>query len=96
MGAVPIEDVYIQLCDFARERGVERLVLFGSRARGSSLSNSDIDLAVFGDDIVGFTEDVEDRLWSLLKVDVTDLSNGVSNELMKEISRDGRVLYEAF
>lgn len=95
MGAVPIESVYAQLCDFAQARGVERLVLFGSRARGSNLPKSDIDLAVVGGDVEGFSEDVEERLWSLLAVDVVDLSRCASAELRGEIERDGKVLYEA-
>lgn len=95
MGAVPIESVYAQLSEFARERGVRRLVLFGSRARGSALPKSDIDLAVTGGDVEGFREDVEERLWSLLKVDVVDLERCASEELRREVERDGKVLYEA-
>lgn len=95
MGAVPIENVYAQLCDLARARDFERLVLFGSRARGTNLPKSDIDLAVVGGDVEGFSEDVEERLWSLLTVDVVDLSRCTSDELRLEIARDGKVLYEA-
>lgn len=95
MGSVPIESVYAQLRDFARARGIERVVLFGSRARGSNLPKSDVDIAVLGGDVEGFCEDVEERLWSLLTVDVVDLSRCTSNALLHEIARDGKVLYEA-
>ena len=93
---VLIEDVYRQIADFARLRGVGRVTLFGSRARGTNLPKSDIDLAVSGGgDIVGFTDDVQERLWSLLMVDVVDLDVAATPELLREIERDGKVLYEA-
>lgn len=92
---VPIEDVYRQICAFARERGVSRVMLFGSRARGEELPRSDIDLAIEGGDVAGFTDDVQERLWSLLCVDVIDLGAAISDELRAEIQRDGKVLYEA-
>lgn len=37
MGSVPIELVYEQIVSFAREAGARRVVLFGSRARGTNL-----------------------------------------------------------
>lgn len=92
---VPIEDVYRQICGFARERGVHRVVQFGSRARGDNLLRSDIDLAVEGGDVLGFEDDVQNRLWSLLCVDVVDLGATASAEFRREIERDGKVLYEA-
>lgn len=95
MAAVPIEQVYEQIQTFARDRDVRRVVLFGSRARGTNLPKSDIDLAFSGGDADGFTDDVQERLWSLLKVDVINLDEPVSTELRDEIDRDGKVLYEA-
>ncbi len=48
-----------------------------------------------GGDAVGFEEDIQERLWSLLKVDSINLDEPISSELRHEIDRDGRVLYEA-
>ena len=96
MPAIPIDEVYQQICRFGSERGVDRVTLFGSRARGTNLPKSDIDLAVSGGgDIDGFVDDVQERLWSLLRVDVVNLDEPVSEELRAEIARDGKVLYEA-
>ena len=93
---MPIEQVYQQIADFARERGIGRVILFGSRARGDNLPKSDIDLAIAGGgDTGGFCDDVQERLWSLLMVDIIDLDQPVSPELLAEINRDGKVLYEA-
>lgn len=53
---------------------IERVGLFGSRARGTPRANSDIDLVLYGADV---DESLVDRLWTLfqessspLKVDV--------------------------
>lgn len=48
MPTVPIERVYEQIAEFARDAGARRVVLFGSRARGTSQPRSDIDLAMEG------------------------------------------------
>lgn len=89
-----IDDVYQQIGSFARARGVRRVVLFGSRARGTELPKSDIDIAFEGGDADGFIDDVQERLWSLLMVDAVDLASA-SDGLRAEVERDGKVLYEA-
>lgn len=40
--------LYHQLADLAAKYGAQKLVLFGSRARGDNTPRSDIDLAVYG------------------------------------------------
>ncbi|KFI91553.1 Nucleotidyltransferase [Bifidobacterium saguini DSM 23967] len=45
---VPIENVYAQICEFAAAAGVRKVILFGSRAKGTARPKSDIDLAVSG------------------------------------------------
>ena len=90
-----IEDVYKQIADFAREGGARRVVLFGSRARGTNLPKSDIDLAVEGcADFNGLYDRLQNELWSLLKLDIVNLDACASDELRHEIDRDGVVLYE--
>lgn len=92
---VAIEDVYKQVAEFAREAGARRALLFGSRARGTNLPKSDIDLAIEGcPDFDALYGRLQDELWCLLKVDVINLNDDVSEELRSEIARDGRVLYE--
>ena len=95
MPTVPIERVYEQIAEFARDAGARRVVLFGSRARGTGQPRSDIYLAVEG--CPGFdrlSDRLQDELWSLLRVDVVNLDADVSEELRREIALDGRVLYE--
>lgn len=96
MGTVPIESVYEQIRGFARAHGARRVILFGSRARGSNGPKSDIDLAVEGcDDFWGPEDDLRENLWSLLMVDVVNLDDALPDELRADIARDGKVLYEA-
>lgn len=73
---------------------VERVILFGSRARGDFKQTSDIDLAVLGGNSARFALDIEEETSTLLKYDVVDLSKDVQPELLEEIEQDGRILYE--
>lgn len=46
---------YEDIIDFADLHGVRRVILFGSRARGTSGERSDIDIAVSGGHFGAFT-----------------------------------------
>ena len=79
MGAVDIQNVYHQLAEFAEKYGVQKLVLFGSRARGTNAPRSDIDLAVYGcSRFDAFCDCLSEELWSLLKLDLIDMDQQVS------------------
>ena len=94
MGMTLREDIRTGIIALAREYGIERVILFGSRARGDNWERSDIDLAVCGGDIVRFSLDLDDRIPTLLMFDVVDFDGHISEELHKEIERDGIVIYE--
>ena len=95
MGEVPIESVYQQIAQFAREAGAKRVILFGSRARGTTYPKSDIDLAIEGcPDFPALEDRLQEELWSLLRLDIVNLDARLSDELRQEIARDGKVLYE--
>ncbi|MBQ7263703.1 MAG: nucleotidyltransferase substrate binding protein [Synergistaceae bacterium] len=51
----------------AEAHGVERVVLFGSRARGMNGPRSDVDLAVWGPGPGAFAEALEEEAWKVLK-----------------------------
>ena len=89
---VPIEHVYEQIRTFAADAGARKVVLFGSRAKGVNRPKSDIDLAVA--DFNRLEQNLQDNLWSLLKVDVINLDEPISESLRAEIERSGKVLYE--
>lgn len=88
------EAVLTEIRDLAEKYGLERVVLFGSRARGDYKKTSDIDLAVTGGNITLFTLDVEEETSTLLSFDVVNLDGSVQEELHKSIEQGGRLLYE--
>ncbi|MBO5522975.1 MAG: nucleotidyltransferase domain-containing protein [Roseburia sp.] len=95
MGAVAIEQVYEQIREMAKQHGAEKVVLFGSRARGTNGPRSDIDLAIYGcRDFDKLYDCLQEDLWSLLKLDIINMDSRISEELKAEIKRDGVVLYE--
>ena len=88
------EAVLTEIRDLAEKYGLERVVLFGSRARGDYKKTSDIDLAVTGGNITLFALDVEEETSTLLSFDVVNLDGSVQEELRKSIEQEGRLLYE--
>ena len=78
----------------AEKYGIERVILFGSRARGDYKERSDIDLAFTGGNGPGFSLDVDEETSTLLMFDLVDLSEAVSPELLDSIRKEGVVIYE--
>ena len=79
---------------YAKKNNIEKVILFGSRARGTNGERSDIDIAVTGGDFDSFYWNMEEDVHTLLMFDVVDLDRGISEELKKEIERDGVTIYE--
>ena len=79
---------------FAKKYSITRVILFGSRARGTNTERSDIDIAVYGGDFDSFYWDIKEKVHSLLMFDVVEVDAGISEELKEEIRRDGVVIYE--
>lgn len=83
-----------ELSSFARKYSVTKIILFGSRARGTNTERSDIDIAVYGGDFDGFYWDVRENTHSLLMFDVVQADAPISDELQQEIEKDGVIIYE--
>ena len=90
------EKVITGIKNLAEEYDVQKVVLFGSRARGDNDPKSDIDLAVYDcADFTNFSLDVDERVWTLLMFDILDMDRyDYSQELLQEIARDGVTIYE--
>lgn len=88
------ERVINEIAAFAREYDVSKIILFGSRARGTHTERSDVDIAVSGSNFDSFYWSVKGKIHSLLTFDIVDLDAGVSDELKEEIERDGVIIYE--
>ena len=88
------ERVLRDITKFTKEYNIRKVILFGSRARGTNTPRSDVDIAVSGGDFEGFYWSVKERVHSLLTFDIVDLDSGISEQLAEEIEKDGVVLYE--
>ena len=79
---------------FAKMHSITKVILFGSRARGTNTERSDIDIAAYGGDFDSFYWDIKENVHSLLMFDVIEADAGISGELEEEIRKDGVVIYE--
>lgn len=96
--SVDLSDKLItQIRELARRHPIQRVVLFGSRARGAHHAASDIDLAVFPlPDFIsrGLVSSEIDELATLLKIDLVFVEEQTDAVLLDRIKREGVVLYE--
>ena len=83
-----------EICEIARQNNIDKVVLFGSRARGDYRERSDIDLAVIGGNYERFVADIEDKTNTLLMYDIVNMNISVQKELMESIKKEGVILYE--
>ena len=73
----------------------ERVILFGSRARGDNQPFSDIDLAIEGcDNFDRLFADLKYNEFTLLNIDIINLNDKLSEELIQDIRSDGCIFYE--
>jgi predicted nucleotidyltransferase len=78
---------------------IDKAVLFGSRAKGNYKTGSDIDLAIYGEQV---SFDVVSRLHTKLEeespmpyfFDVVDFTHLENKELKEHIERVGVIIYE--
>ena len=70
--------------------GINKVVLFGSRARGDNELKSDIDLAIYCDgDLSLFIEEIENTTHTLLEFDFSDMDMDDIEELFEMSSLSG-------
>ena len=88
------DSVIYEIIELAKKYNLDKVILFGSRARGDFQRASDIDLAVSGGDIAMFAIDVEEETSTLLQFDVIDLDKDLQENLLKSIREEGILIYE--
>lgn len=92
-----MDELYTKLADLAARYGAQRLVLYGSRARGDFQPRSDIDLAVYAmpeKQRGSFAMEAEE-LPTLLKLDIVHISSNMDPAFLENIEKDGVTLYAA-
>jgi len=82
---------------FSNYPGIEKAIIYGSRARGDYRNGSDIDLSLIGD----ISERDKGRIWGLIDdlpipymCDLSILKNIKNENLVEHIERVGQVFYE--
>ena len=89
-------DLLSQIIDAVRQDAKpQRIILFGSRARGEWNDRSDIDIAVIPE--IGssfFSTPIEERIRTLLKIDILDFRK-LNEDFQQEVLQNGVVIYEA-
>lgn len=90
--------LYEQISTEALSMGADKVVLYGSRARGDQRENSDIDLAVWGLGEAAQLRfiDMIDELPTLLDFDVVFISDNTDPALLANIEKDGIVIMNKF
>lgn len=88
------KEVWMTIFELAKMYHIDKVILFGSRARGDYEKVSDIDLAITGGETVKFALDVEENAPTLLKFDIINLDGSVRKELRSSIEKEGVTIYE--
>ncbi len=93
-----MESLYKSIAELGKQYSAEKIVLFGSRARGDNREKSDIDIAVFkmpSNNHVPFAQAVE-SLPTLLQFDIVFVSENTNALLLENIKKDGVILMNKF
>lgn len=89
-----IEEILKEIIVLSKEYSASTVILFGSRAKGTAMRTSDIDIAVSGvTDIEELREKLED-IPTLYTIDLVDLDTCENQLLLEDIKEYGHKLYE--
>lgn len=82
-------------CIAQKHNCINKVILFGSRARGDNSPRSDIDLAIYSDNsLAEFIEDIEMNTHTLLEFDFSDIKAIEDDFFLDQIKKEGIVIYE--
>jgi len=92
-----MDNVLEQIKQLGSKYKVEKIVLFGSRARGDHSPVSDYDIAVYSQDMspidqARFWAEAED-ISTLNKLDLLFIDGTIDEEMSKNIKQDGVIIY---
>ncbi len=85
-----VETVLEKVKELCENYGASEIVLYGSRAKGTALERSDIDVAVSGVKDFSSLEEAVEMIPTLYTVDLLDLDSCRNELLMEDIRKYGR------
>lgn len=91
-----VEEVFEEIKKICAQHSVREAYLYGSRAKGTCLERSDIDIAVSGaPDFEALSLQV-DEIPTLYTVDLLNLDTCRNQNLLEDIRLYGRKIFESF
>ncbi|ESL02028.1 nucleotidyltransferase domain protein [Catonella morbi ATCC 51271] len=85
-----VEDVIEAAAKLCREFGAKKVILFGSRAKGTALERSDIDIAVSGVENIDLLIQKIEELPTLYSIDIVNMDDCKNELLLEDIRQYGR------
>ena len=89
------DNLFNDMINEFKKTNIEKVILFGSKARNDYKYNSDIDLAIIftsNDNYIKILTKLE-NLNTLYKFDIVDFNSLKEDKFKKEILKDGIVIY---
>lgn len=90
-----IDEILKEVILKCQKYNVKKVVLYGSRAKGTALERSDLDIAVYG---IGYSEmllEEIEEIPTLYQIDLLFADECGNRLLLEDIERYGRKIYEA-
>ena len=84
------DEIISEVAALCREYGAKKVILYGSRAKGTARERSDIDIAVSGAERFGELAEKVDDIPTLFSVDLLNLDTCRNNLLLEDIKEYGR------
>ncbi|MFQ7222886.1 MAG: nucleotidyltransferase family protein [Lachnospiraceae bacterium] len=84
------EEVIEEVADLCRQFQAKKIILYGSRAKGTARERSDIDIAVSGVDNFELLVEKVEELPTLYSVDMVNMDTCRNQLLLEDIRQYGR------
>ena len=85
-----VEEVISRVAELCRQYDAQKVILYGSRAKGTALERSDIDIAVSGVEDCDTLSDAVEGLPTLYSVELLSLDTCRKDLLLEDIRQYGR------
>lgn len=94
-------EIVKEICQISSKyTNINKVVLFGSRARKDNSPKSDIDLAIYtesnSDNLLDFIYDIENNTTTLLEFDFSNMSEIRDDLFIEQVESEGITLYEKY